>query len=178
MEIKRLWVLVTKIFKTINDINSSYMKNIFVFKANAKVRPSHIEVRYQKSFSYDDENLNILGPKIWNHHPSNIQSETKFEEYIITWFEPKCKCSLFRMIDFSHDFSYCYLFFYVFIIYFSHNVEFYCVFLLGICSFYTVFTFHFGNFWFSDLRELIKISLTHSPTVRCQMSFNLDQFTG
>ena len=36
----------------------------------------------------------LLDPKIWNHQPSNIQSETsliKFQEYINTWFGLKCK---------------------------------------------------------------------------------------
>ena len=112
MEIKRLRVLTTKIFKKINDIS---MKNIFISKANAKVRPNDIEVRYHKTTSYGDESLNILGPKICSMvHPSNMQSETslmKFEEYINTWFGPKCKCSIGRMIDFRLDFSYCYLFF-------------------------------------------------------------------
>ena len=37
MQIKRLRVLVTKIFQTLNDINPSYMKNIFVSEANAQV---------------------------------------------------------------------------------------------------------------------------------------------
>ena len=111
---KRLQVLATKVFKTTNDINPSYMKNIFVSKANAKVCPNDIEVRYHESTSYGDESLNILDLKIWNHHPSNIQSETSsinFEEYINTWLAPKCKCSIGKMIDFSHDFSYCYHFY-------------------------------------------------------------------
>ena len=76
MEIKRLRVLPTEIFKTINYINPSYMKNIFISKANAKVRPNDIEVRYHKTTSYGGESLNTLGLKIWHHHPSNIKSET------------------------------------------------------------------------------------------------------
>ena len=55
-------------------------------------KANDIEGRYQKSTSYSDESLNILGPKRWSYHPANIQSETsliKFEEYINTWFEPK-----------------------------------------------------------------------------------------
>ena len=84
------------------------MQNISVLKGNTKFCPNDIEVRYHKTTSYGDESLNILGAKIWNHCPSNIQSKTSlitFEESINTWFGPKCKCSIGRMIDFSHDFS-------------------------------------------------------------------------
>ena len=63
MEIERLRVLATEILKTINYINPSYMKNIFISKANAKVHQNDIEVRYHKAINYGDESLNILGPK-------------------------------------------------------------------------------------------------------------------
>ena len=52
------------------------MQNISVLKGNTKFCPNDIEVRYHKTTSYGDESLNILGAKIWNHRPSNIQSKT------------------------------------------------------------------------------------------------------
>ena len=39
MEINRLRTLATEIFKTISNINPSYMKNISTPKTNAKIRP-------------------------------------------------------------------------------------------------------------------------------------------
>ena len=42
MEIKRLRTLATEIFKTMNNINPSYMKNIFTRKTNAKIQPHDI----------------------------------------------------------------------------------------------------------------------------------------
>ena len=56
------------------------MKNIFTSKGNAKVCPNDIEVWYHKTTSYCGESLNILGPKIWNHQPSNIQSVTSSQK--------------------------------------------------------------------------------------------------
>ena len=59
----------------------------------AKFYPNNNEFRYHKTTSYSNERLNISGPKIWNHCPLNIQLKTsliKFEEYINTWFGPKC----------------------------------------------------------------------------------------
>ena len=70
------------------------MESIFTSKSNAKVYPDDNVVRYHKTTNYGDEILNILGPKIWNHLPSNMQSETtliialiKFEELLIHGLE-------------------------------------------------------------------------------------------
>ena len=96
MEIKRIRNLATEIFKTVNNLNSSFMKNIFTSKENEKVRPNSIVVKSHNSATYGDKSLMTLGPKIWNALPENIKSETsykKFKEYIDLWFEPKCRCN-------------------------------------------------------------------------------------
>ena len=101
MEIKRLRILAIEIFKTLNDINPSYMKNIFTKKTNAKIRPNDIIVRHHNTASYHDKSLITLGPKIWNKLPTNIKSLTslaKFKEFIRTWFGPSCQCNICRMI--------------------------------------------------------------------------------
>ena len=91
MEIKRLRTLATEIFKTINNINPSYMKNIFTPKTNAKMRPHDIIVRHHNAATYDD--------KIW--FPTNIKSLisiTKFKEYIRMSFGSSCKYNVCRMV--------------------------------------------------------------------------------
>ena len=45
MEIKRLRNLVTETFKTVNNLNPSFLKNIFTSKENASVRPNNIVVK-------------------------------------------------------------------------------------------------------------------------------------
>ena len=99
MEIKRLRTLATEIFKTINNINPSYMKNIFTPKTNAKIR-TH-DIRHHNTATYGDKSLKALGLKIWNKLPTNIKTSTsitKFKEYIRTWFGPSCKCNACRMV--------------------------------------------------------------------------------
>ena len=54
--------------KTITYINPSYMKNIYIPKANAKVYQNDTEFMYHKNTSYGHESLNILCPK--NGSPS------------------------------------------------------------------------------------------------------------
>ena len=76
MEIKRLRTLATEIFKTINSINPSYMKNIFTPKTNAKIQPHDVIVRHHNTATYGSKSLIAPGPKIWNKLPTNIKSLT------------------------------------------------------------------------------------------------------
>ena len=97
MEIKRLRNLALEIFKTINDLNPSFMKSIFSAKLNARVRPNDILVKTRKSATFGDKSLATLGPKIWNALPQNTKAENSYvksKEYIATRFEPKCKCNV------------------------------------------------------------------------------------
>ena len=89
--------LALEMFKTINDLNPSFMKSIFSAKLNARVRPNDILVKARKSATFGDKSLATLGPKIWNALPQNIKAENsyvKFKEYIATWFGPKYKCNV------------------------------------------------------------------------------------
>ena len=64
MEIKRLRNLATEIFKTVNKLNPTFMKNLFTSKENARVRPNNIVVKSHNSATYGDKSLMALGPKI------------------------------------------------------------------------------------------------------------------
>ena len=91
MEIKRLRNLALEIFKTINDLNPSFMKSIFSARLNARVRPTDILVKTRKSATFVDKSLATLGPKIWTALPQNKKAENsyvKFKEYIATWCGP------------------------------------------------------------------------------------------
>ena len=99
IEIKRLRNLALEIFKTINDLNPSFMNSIFSAKRNSRV--NDILVKIRKSATFGDKSLVRLRPKIWNTLPQNIKAENsyvKFKEYIATWFGPKCKCNVCSLI--------------------------------------------------------------------------------
>ena len=64
MEIKRLRNLALEIFKTINDLNPSFTKSIFLAKLNTGVRPNDILVKTHKSATFGDKSLARLGPII------------------------------------------------------------------------------------------------------------------
>ena len=75
MKIKRLRVLAIEIFKTVNNLNPNYMKDIFTPKLHPKVRPNDILVKYHNTITYGTKSLKTLGPKIWNQLPEDIKSE-------------------------------------------------------------------------------------------------------
>ena len=77
MEIKRLRDLALEIFKTMNDLNPSFMKSKFLEKLNAKVRPQGILVKARKSATLRDKSFATLGAKIWNAFPRNIKAFPK-----------------------------------------------------------------------------------------------------
>jgi len=96
MNIKRMRSIAIEIFKTINNLNAPFMKEIFVEKVNPKVRPNDIVVKAHSTATYGDRSLAALGPKIWNSLPESIKSEnnySRFKEYIKTWFGPTCHCT-------------------------------------------------------------------------------------
>ena len=66
MEMKRLRVLAIEIFKTVNNLNPNYMKDIFTPKPHPKVRPNDILVKHHNTITYGTKSLKTLGPKIWS----------------------------------------------------------------------------------------------------------------
>ena len=101
MQIKRIKQLAIEIFKTVNNLNPDFMKNIFTSKQNARVRPHDLLVRSHNTATYGDKSLKIVGPKIWNALPTEIKRETslsKFKEYVKLWSGPSCKCNFCKSI--------------------------------------------------------------------------------
>ena len=97
MEVKRLRTLALEVFKTVNNMNPEYMKEIFHKTAFRMHRPFHLEVNENHTTKYGNKSLRCLGPHIWNSLPNQIKKETdytKFKEFINDWFGMKCKCNL------------------------------------------------------------------------------------
>ena len=97
MEIKCLRTLALEVFKTLNNINPEYMKEIFHKTAFSTQRPLNLEVNENHITNYRNKSLRCLGPHIWNSLPNQIKRETdynKFKEFINDWFGMKCKWNL------------------------------------------------------------------------------------
>ena len=97
MEVKRLRTLALEIFKTLNNLNPDYMKEIFFKTTNLTHRPFDVKVNQNSSTKHGQKSLKRLGPRTRNSLPIEIKEETnyeKFKNYIDKWFGVKCKCSM------------------------------------------------------------------------------------
>ena len=97
MKVKRVRKLALEIFKTLNNLNPEYMKEIFYETTNLTHRPFNIKVNQNNTTKYGNKSLRSLGPHIWNSLPKQIKEETdynKFKNYIDKWFGAKFKCKL------------------------------------------------------------------------------------
>ena len=100
MNINRLRSLCIEIYKTINGLNPSSMKNIFRIKeSNRPVRSNNannLEVKITKTITFVTNSLSSLGPKIWNSLPYHLRYSSKsisrFKQMIKKWDGCKCQC--------------------------------------------------------------------------------------
>ena len=72
MEITRLRVLATEVFKTVNNLNQNYKKDIFTPKLHPKVKSNDILVKHHNTITNGTKSLKTLGPKICNQLPEDI----------------------------------------------------------------------------------------------------------
>ena len=97
MEIKRLRTLAIEIFKTLNNLNPIFLRDIFYFSPYKTHKKYDIFVHKRNTSKYGDKSLRALGPHVWNSLPESIKSTNSifvFKNYIKTWFGPECKCKM------------------------------------------------------------------------------------
>ena len=99
MSITRHRQLAIEIFKTLNDLNPSYMKNIFIRqnrRENSR-NPNNLVTYMENAVTYGENSLKALGPKIWNSLPDYFKEKRSldsFKKLINTWNGVKCKCAM------------------------------------------------------------------------------------
>ena len=94
-EIKRLRLIATEIFKTLNNINPPYMKEIFKKKSNrSSLRfGNNLQCTGKWYSSYAKNSLSYLGPILWNflpHEVKSIKRLSEFKGFINSWGIPGC----------------------------------------------------------------------------------------
>ena len=78
MEVKRFRTLGLEVFKTLNNMNPEYMKEIFHETAFTTHRPLNLEVNENHTAKYGNKSLRCLVPHIWNSLPNQIKKETNY----------------------------------------------------------------------------------------------------
>ena len=85
MELRRLRTLALKPFKTLNDLNSTSMKNL------SKSRKNNLKLPKRNTVKYRYNSTRRPGPHIWNDLLEEIKKENsfdKFKEFLNTWYGP------------------------------------------------------------------------------------------
>ena len=95
MKIKRLRTLATEIFKTLNNLNPTYMKNIFYRSENRTSERLKFNIQAQKysQVKYGKNSLRVLGPILWNSLPQNVKSLKslpQFKKFMKSWGQEGC----------------------------------------------------------------------------------------
>ena len=88
--------LTIEMFKTNNNLNPPFLKEIFKREVNPRVRPNDIMIKTHNIAAYGEKSSIVLCPKTWNSLPENTKFESscrRFKEYINTWFGPNCYCA-------------------------------------------------------------------------------------
>lgn len=95
VKIKSLRLLATEIFKTLNNLNPCYMKEIFETNSNRTSERFKYNIKSQsfKHVRHGKKSLRVLGPMLWNLLPNNLKSLSSLHEFksqIQTFGNKKC----------------------------------------------------------------------------------------
>ena len=97
MEVRRLRTMALEIFKSLNDLNPSFIKELLNKRNIVNRRKNDFIIHARITLTFGSNSLRCLGQNIWNTLPENIKEITsfqKFKESINNWCEPSCKRSL------------------------------------------------------------------------------------
>ena len=89
--------MVYEIFKTLNNLNPVFMKDIFHYSPNVTHEKHNLYIHTQNTTKFGNKSLRAFGANIWNTLPEYIKLTTsflEFKKFIKTWPRPKCKCSV------------------------------------------------------------------------------------
>ena len=99
MNIRRLRFLCIEIYKTLNDLNPSFIKQIFEKKDENRVTRDryklNLNIPRRNQVTFDTKSLKFYGPKIWNALPVNIKNAENLNasnNLIEMWNGVSCNC--------------------------------------------------------------------------------------
>ena len=98
MEVRCMTYLGMEIYKTLNDLNPGYMKDIFQVQQSAYStrRLYNMKVPSVNQATFGTRSILYEGAKIWNHLPNLLKSAETLEIFtnlMKTWEGPNCKCN-------------------------------------------------------------------------------------
>ena len=81
MKVRRMRYLCVEIYKTLNDFNPGYMKDMFEVQQSAYSarRPYNIKVLRVNQTTFGTRSIRYERAKIWNHLPNSLKSAETLE---------------------------------------------------------------------------------------------------
>ena len=89
MEVKRLRILITEIFKTLHDSNPGFMKDIVHYCQNKSHKKHNLYVPSRNTSRYGNSGLRALGAHIWNSLVENMKcadSVYELKNFLKGWY--------------------------------------------------------------------------------------------
>ena len=101
MHVHRLRAISIEISKTLNDLNPSFMKDIFQVRSSnySSRNPNNLAHYRPNQVTFGTHSLKFLGPHIWNCLPNELKSAESlntFKRLIAQWDGPMCNCNTCR----------------------------------------------------------------------------------
>ena len=93
----RLRTMALEIFKSLNDLKPSFIKELFNKRNNGNRRKNDLIIHTGNTVTFGSNSLRCLGPHIWNTLLENIKEITSFEKFkesFNDWYRSSCQCSL------------------------------------------------------------------------------------
>ena len=99
LHLKRIKTIAYEVFKTLNDHNPIFMKEMFSEKQDMYcLRDNHkLVMKRFKKMKYGRNSFSYYGAHIWNLLPSNFKEcigISCFKKLLSTWEGPSCTCSI------------------------------------------------------------------------------------
>ena len=69
MELRRLRTIASKIFKSLNDLNLLFIKELLNKRNNVNRRKNDLIIYTRNTVTFGSNSLRCLGPHIWNTLP-------------------------------------------------------------------------------------------------------------
>ena len=77
MNVDRLRMLCTEIYKTVISLNPEFMRDLFSLKETSRlVRENYmlnLNIPVHKQVTFGSKSLRVFGPKVWNNLPYRIK---------------------------------------------------------------------------------------------------------
>ncbi len=99
LHIRRIKAIACEVFKSLNDLNPIFMKDMFQekeMKYDLRDNNKLIQPKFNK-ITYGKNTFQYYGSHIWNQLPNTVKESTNlnsFKELLKNWDGPKCKCAM------------------------------------------------------------------------------------